>query len=653
MQRVLIANRGEIARRVIRTCHQLGLRTVAVFSDADRGMPFVGEADLAVHIGPSEAASSYLDGQRILEAAARACADAVHPGYGFLAENADFAEAVAASGFTWVGPPAAAMRAMADKGAARRIAEAQGVPIVPGYDGPTDIVALTAAAAEIGYPVLIKALAGGGGRGLRRVDAPEQLADSLASAQREASAAFGDERVLLERYVQRPRHVEVQIMADAHDTVLHLGERECSVQRRHQKILEEAPSPGVDPELRARLGDAACTMARAAGYVGAGTVEFLLDADGSFYFLEMNTRLQVEHPVTEQVTSLDLVELQLRVARGEPLGLSQADVRIVGWAIEARLYAEDPLRDWLPATGQLHRVHLPADAGVRIDSGVEHGSTLSPWYDSMIAKVIATGDDRVTANDRLARALRGAWVPGVVSNLPLLRQIVAHPLWRDADLDTHFLQRAGLPRPPPANAAWGALAATVHGFVHRGAGRGAVPAAWRVHGRAVQLDRWLAGRTELTASWQPTPEGLRIEVTVDDAPPTVYDVRIGALAGDTLSLEVDGVHRVWHILRVGDQVYAHFGDGESFVQAVPRFPTPGRADVELGTCRAPTPGTVAAVHVVVGDSVEVGQRLVTIEAMKMEHAIDAPTEGTIAAIHVSVGDAIDKDMLLVQLADPG
>ncbi|HAD24656.1 MAG TPA: hypothetical protein DCF61_02850, partial [Alphaproteobacteria bacterium] len=448
--KLLIANRGEIACRVIRTARDLGIRTVAVFSDADAGAMHVALADEAVHIGPAPAAESYLDQQAILAAAARSGAVAIHPGYGFLSENAEFAEACAASGITFVGPPADAMRSMGAKDAAKRLMEAAGVPVVPGYHGEAQDPGLLGREAEqIGYPVLIKAVAGGGGRGMRRVDSADEFQTALAAAQREAKAAFGDDRVLVERYLAKPRHIEIQIFADSHGNVVHLFERDCTIQRRHQKVIEEAPAPGMPPAMRERMGEAAVRAAKAVGYVGAGTVEFIADAEGGlsedgFFFIEMNTRLQVEHPVTEMITGLDLVEWQLRVAAGDPLPLQQAALTITGHALEARLYAENPAGGkFLPSTGQLRQLRLPAgDVGhVRVDTGVRPGDAVSMFYDPMIAKLIVHGADRDQARYRLRAALEAVRVAGPVTNAGFLRAIVDHPAFAAADLDTGFIDR--------------------------------------------------------------------------------------------------------------------------------------------------------------------------------------------------------------------
>ncbi|MCW2613959.1 MAG: ATP-grasp protein, partial [Frankiales bacterium] len=442
MHTLLVANRGEIARRVFRTARATGLSTVAVFSDADAHAPFVREADTAVRLPGSSPADTYLRGDLVIAAALSAGADAVHPGYGFLSEDASFAQAVLDAGLTWVGPPVAAIRAMGSKLAAKALMAGAGVPCLPGVDatGMSDDD-LLAAGEGIGYPVLVKASAGGGGRGMRIVATPDALLDAVDSAGREAASAFGDGTVFLERYVERPRHVEVQVMADAHGTCVALFERDCSVQRRHQKVLEEAPSPAVDDALRARLCEAAVAAARAVGYTGAGTVEFVVAPDGTPAFLEMNTRLQVEHPVTELVTSLDLVELQLLVAQGLPLPAHVSQARLTGHAVEARLYAEDATRGFLPSTGTLARFRVPAVEGVRVDSGVEDGSVVGVHYDAMLAKVVAHGATRELASARLAAALAGAQLHGVTTNRDLLVRVLRSPAWLSGDVDTSFLER--------------------------------------------------------------------------------------------------------------------------------------------------------------------------------------------------------------------
>jgi acetyl-CoA carboxylase biotin carboxylase subunit len=488
IKKLLVANRGEIAVRVIRACREQGIATVAVFSEADREALHVQLADEAVALGPAPATESYLVIDKLVAAARATGADAVHPGYGFLAENARFAEACAAAGLTFVGPPPAAIRAMGDKTAARRIAREMKVPMVPGTLDPlTGDAEAAARAREIGYPVMLKAAMGGGGKGMRLVRGEADLAEALRAARSEAGAAFGDTSVYLERAVVEPRHVEIQVLADAHGSVVHLGERECSIQRRHQKLVEEAPSPCVDAGLRARMGEAACRVARAAGYVNAGTVEFLVDADRSFYFLEMNTRLQVEHPVTEMVTGIDLVREQLRIAAGEPLGYAQQDVTWRGWAIECRINAEDPFGGWLPSPGLITGLRAASGPWVRDDSGAYAGYTVPRWYDTLLAKLIVWGADRDAAVERMIRALSEYEVVGVRTTIPVLERIVAHPDFRAGRLSTAFLERA-LPdlRPHDSRLATIATIAAVlaeHERARRApaapAADGGEPSAWR------------------------------------------------------------------------------------------------------------------------------------------------------------------------------
>jgi 3-methylcrotonyl-CoA carboxylase alpha subunit len=466
-RKILIANRGEIAVRVARTCRVLGIPTVAVYSDADRGALHAREADEAVLIGPAEAARSYLDGDAILRAARETGADAVHPGYGFLSQNGDFADAVAAAGLVFIGPPGSVHRQMGDKKAARRLMAAAGVPIVPGYDGDDQRDTTLAAEAErIGFPVMVKPSRGGGGKGMRMVARPEELPPSLAASRREARAAFGDDVLVLERFLERPRHVEVQVLADREGSVLHLGERECSIQRRHQKVVEETPSPALGPRERQALWAAGVAAARAVSYVNAGTVEFLLDARAAFYFLEMNTRLQVEHPVTELLTGRDLVRLQIEIAAGTPIGFRQEDVVARGHSLECRLYAEDPQRDDVPSPGQILHLSLPEGPGVRVDAGIAPGSEIPIHYDPLLAKIVTFGQDRGESIARMAAALDKTVVLGVVTNLGRLRAIVAHPAFVAGELHTGFIDehlRGATPEPCPPDEAFAAAAAFMHG----------------------------------------------------------------------------------------------------------------------------------------------------------------------------------------------
>ena len=663
MNKILIANRGEIARRVIQTCQKLGFQSVAVFSAADAELPYVREADQAVYLGAPAPDTSYLNVEAILSAAKRTGADAVHPGYGFLAENADFAQAVLDAGLIWVGPSPTAISAMGDKAAARRLAVEHDVPVLQGFDEPNaSDEQLIQAAERIGYPLLIKATAGGGGRGMRVVTAPEHLATEIASARREAESAFGNGNVLLERYITNPRHIEVQLMGDQHGNLCHLFERECSIQRRHQKIIEEAPSPGVSSEQRMALGAAAVRIAKAADYEGAGTAEFLMDDTGEFFFLEMNTRLQVEHPVTECVTGLDLVELQLRVAMGEPLPFQQEDLVLSGHAIEARVYAEDPLRDYAAGTGVLRRFDLPVSEGVRVDAGYEAGNEVGIYYDAMVAKVISFGSDRKVASRRLLRALERSWIPGVITNLPLLREILAHSMWLNAELTTGFLGKSGLPTPPPANAEIGLLAGVAYMTAALQQGQrfpSDVPLGWRVEGAFAQRDTWLCAGEEWAVEWRSSGAELRVRLVCGEREPIERRLRVRGRNGDAFDVEVDGLCETWRILKVGsssdqlqdgDTLYAHTGQLESFVALKPRFPSPSDQADEPGSCTAPTPGTVVAVHVAVGDTVEPGQALVTLEAMKMEHRVTAPNAGDVEQLRVEVGDTVDEGELLVQLS---
>jgi len=647
--KLLVANRGEIARRIFRTCRELGISSVAVYSDADADLPYVREADASVHIGPGPAAESYLDVERVLAAAAKTGADSIHPGYGFLSEDAGFAAAVVEAGLTWVGPSPDSIRAMGDKATARRMAAEHNVPTVPGYDGDDQQDATFASeAARIGFPLLVKAAGGGGGRGMRRVHAAGELQAAVDSARREAGAAFGNDKLLLERLIERARHIEVQVFGDGAGQVVHLFERECSVQRRHQKVVEEAPSPGVDAALRQELGAAAVRIASAVNYAGAGTVEFLLNDDGSFYFLEMNTRLQVEHPVTELVTSTDLVAAQIAVAEGRGLPWQQDDIELMGHAIEVRVYAEDPMRDYMPGTGALTRFDLPADPGVRIDAGFESGNVLGPHYDAMLAKVIAWGGDRAEANRRLQRAVNQAWIPGVITNLPLLRQLCANPAWQQGQLHTGFLNEHP-PVAPPLNFNIGVLHAVALDWWSRRVNPPwgtQVAAGFRVEGNAADTDTWRCGTEEAT-SRATELDANRLSIEVDDSPAVV--VQIFDVEGDEVTLAIGSVRRTSRVVQTAETTYVHFGDGEAFVQRVPRFAPPAGAADEPGSCTAPTPGTVVAIKVAEGDSVTAGQTLIVLEAMKMEHQLTAPEDGVVASVRVEIGDAVDQGTLLLKI----
>ncbi len=640
LKSLLIANRGEIARRIIRTARRMGIRTVAVVTEADRSWPHWREADAFVPIGAGPAGASYLSIERMVEAALSSGAEAIHPGYGFLSENAAFAEAVSAAGLTFVGPPAAAIRAMGSKSDAKRLMALAGVPVVPGYGGERqEPYFLKQKAYEIGYPVLIKAVAGGGGRGMRRVTRALDFDDALAAARREALSAFGDEQVLIERYLPTPRHIEVQVFADRAGRVVHLFERDCSLQRRHQKVVEEAPAPGLSAEARAALGAAAVKAATAIGYEGAGTVEFIADATSplgpeSFFFIEMNTRLQVEHPVTEAVTGLDLVEWQLRVASGEALPHTQDEIALGGHAIEARLYAEDPAADFRPSSGRLYAAAFPSGPAIRVDSGVEEGAIVGPHYDSLLAKVIAVGADRAEALARLKRALRGVRIAGPKTNAAFLSAVVGSPEFAAGGVDTGFIDRE-LPRlvGEPLSAALAARA--IAEWVAREAARtaGSVKGPWA---RADALEIGGAGRRSV------------LGVEIDGAPATAEI--LWSRRGPAV-LSVGGLAPVKRL--EGDVVW---GGREAFLlldgrQLCVRFPDPLLRDLDEGAASgevlAPISGRVVAVEVAAGARVARGDALFTLEAMKMEHGVVAPIAGRVAAVRVAPGQQVSEGAVAV------
>jgi len=655
IRKLLIANRGEIARRVMRTCRALGIRTVAVYSDADARAPHVLEADEAVRIGPPPSLESYLSIDRLLAAAAATGADAVHPGYGFLAENADFAERCAAAGLTFVGPPPEAIRRMGSKVGAREIMAAAKVPVVPGVSGAgLDDAALRRAAEGVGFPLLIKASAGGGGKGMRLVREAAALDDALAAARREALRAFGDDTLLVERYFDAPRHIEVQIFGDAGGHVVHLFERECSIQRRFQKVIEEAPSPAVDAGLRDRLGSAAVAAGKAIGYVGAGTVEFILDRDGGFYFLEVNTRLQVEHPVTEAILGLDLVELQLRVAEGVPLPPALDKLAIDGHAIEARLYAEDPSRDFLPATGRLALWQPAANPGVRWDSGVEVGSEVSVHYDPLLAKIIAHGPTRAVATERLIGALHDLAVGGVTTNRDLLIAVLDHPEFRAGAIDTHFIDRelppeARGPAADPRVDAIHAIAAALDGHERRRRASGSplpdgIPSGWRNNRWRPQDVVYRIGGETLAVEYVADGDG-RFMVSCGEVSGRV---EVMAWGDDAIAIEIAGVRRRFRLAVDGDTVHLHGPLGGATLVEQPRFPS--RVGDELGSgCLAPMPGIVRQVLVKAGDRVEKGTVMVVLEAMKMEHPLTANGPATVTEVRVEVGQMVDPDAVMVVL----
>jgi propionyl-CoA carboxylase alpha chain len=657
LRKLLIANRGEIASRVIRTARALDIATVAVFSDPDEGLPFVRDADEAVRLPGSAPAQTYLNAGALLAAAAATGADSVHPGYGFLSENAGFARACAAAGLTFVGPTPEAIEAMGSKIGAKEIMAAAGVPVLPGavFDDTAepDPAALVKAADEIGYPVLVKAAFGGGGRGMRIIEDAGAVAEAVASARREAASAFGNGTVFLERFVDAPRHIEVQIFGDQAGTVTHLFERECSIQRRYQKIIEEAPSPAVGPELREQLCRAAVAAGQAIGYVGAGTVEFVLDASGRFYFLEVNTRLQVEHPVTELITGLDLVKVQLEVAAGRPLPPEVTGASFAGHAIEARLYAEDVPAGYLPVSGDLHTFDIPAQPGLRVDAGFASGTRVSTFYDSMLAKVIAYGQTRDDARRQLAGALSRARLHGVVTNRDLLVAILREPEFGAGAIDTGYLTRHRPEELSPAAAVppEHVLAVALAGQAQRRRAApvlGAMPSGWRNNPSAPQRASYESGGETIEVSYEFARDGLRAEVNGTSFPA----IRLRNTAGDQVDVEIAGVRRVIGVQPAGGAWYVDSALGHSVLTEAGRFPDPDAA-AQAGSLLAPMPGTVVRVEVAVGDHVPAGAVILAIEAMKMEHAIRAPAAGVVATLPVAVGAQVDSGSVLAVLEDEG
>ncbi|AKS36396.1 acetyl/propionyl/methylcrotonyl-CoA carboxylase subunit alpha [Mycolicibacterium goodii] len=653
---VLVANRGEIAVRVIRTLRAMGIRSVAVFSEADAGARHVTEADTAVLLGPAAARRSYLDIDAVVGAARRTGAQAVHPGYGFLSENAEFAAALASAGIVFIGPPASAIATMGDKIAAKAAVSAFGVPVVPGISRPglTDDD-LIAGAAEVGYPVLVKPSAGGGGKGMRVVEAAGDLPAALISARREAGAAFGDDTLFLERFVQRPRHIEVQVLADGHGNVIHLGERECSLQRRHQKVIEEAPSPLLDEATRAKIGAAACDTARSVDYTGAGTVEFIVSADrpDEFFFMEMNTRLQVEHPVTELVTGIDLVEQQIRIAAGEPLTLRQDDIVLTGHAVEARVYAEDPANGFLPTGGQVLGLSEPGGRGVRVDSGLAAGTVVGSDYDPMLSKIIAHGGDRATALSLLDRALADTAVLGVTTNIEFLRFLLADPDVAAGRLDTGLLDRRAPEFAPAAVGDEQLIAAAAYLWAQRWSAADGdpwrVPSGWRVGACAPATFRLHGGERTDHVYLTGTPNGAIANVEHGETH------TVGAVftpGSDRFALTLDGLRTDYRVAVADGRLWLSGGGRTWAVQLVREAPVrpddEHSGDAELVS---PMPGSVVAVGVPDGEKVTAGTVVVTVEAMKMEHALTAPVDG-VATVLVAVGDQVKVGQPLARITAP-
>ena len=661
IRRLLIANRGEIARRIIRTAHDTGVGTVAVYAEGDAGAPYVTEADTAIALNGRTSGETYLDMDKVLAACERTGADAVHPGYGFLSENTAFADAVVKAGMRWVGPSSAAIAAMGDKLSAKRIIEEANVPTLSAIELKAG-EDLGAAAEQIGYPVLVKASAGGGGRGMRVVESPADLEEAVAGARREAGAAFGDDTLFLERWVTSARHVEIQILGDNFGNVVHLFERECSIQRRHQKIIEEAPSPALDGALRARMGEAAVSAARQIGYSSAGTVEFLLDGQ-DFWFLEVNTRLQVEHPVTEEVVRLsrtamgqqivdrlDLVREQLRIAEGETLGYAQADLAIDGHAIEARLYAEDPDRDFLPAPGTL--VEWSPAPGVRFDSGVESGSEVSQEFDPMIAKVIAHAPTRREAAAKLARALERTRLQGLRNNRDFLVATLRHPAFLAGDTTTDFIERASPDRKRQLagqDRADAIIAAAMYAQEKRRAlakTLGGFPSGWRNSRMPPERTTYRIGDDEIRLEYRSLRNGsFAMRIGEDE-----WSVVVCRAERGEVDLVIDGRRVQMSVSAAGENWLVHGPSGDAEFEELPRLPVPGALDIK-GGLTAPMPGNVLATHVGVGDSVRAGQLLLVLEAMKMQHRITAPFDGAVTELHVAEGDQVDNGALLVMLEE--
>ena len=657
--KILIANRGEIACRVIRTAKRMGIGTVAVYSDADRDSLAVRMADEAVHLGPSPAAESYLVADKILAAIEQTGAEAVHPGYGFLSENAAFARDLAKAGVTFIGPPPDAIAAMGDKIESKKLAGAAGVSTVPGHLGVIeDAGAASEIAKSIGYPVMIKASAGGGGKGMRIARSEREVAEGFRSAQNEARSSFGDDRIFIEKYIEEPRHIEIQVLADGHGNIIHLGERECSIQRRHQKVIEEAPSLALDEATREAMGTQACALARAVDYQSAGTVEFIVDRDRNFYFLEMNTRLQVEHPVTEMVTGLDLVELMFRIAAGEPLPLTQKDVQTNGWAIEARVYAEDPSRNFLPAIGRLSRYRPPdtSDGSVRIDTGVGEGTDISMFYDPMIAKLVTHGADRAAATDRMRTALDAYYIRGTGNNMAFLSSVLAHPRFAEGRLSTDFIAdeypEGYVPAQPEGEMKDRFLAAAA--FLHtriaaraRQIGHSGVPAT---PVEATHLTVWLGGEaTDIEVRFAGNASTLFIESREVGI---VADWRIGE---PLLAATISGGAATFQVDRVGTGYRLTHGGAEAVVRVLtrrasalsslmPEKVAPDQSKFLL----SPMPGLLVSVAVEAGKQVRAGEELAVVEAMKMENILHAVADGTVKQVNAAPGDSLTVDQIILE-----
>lgn len=665
-KKILIANRGEIAVRIMRTCNRMGISSVAVYSDADSRCVHSRLADEAIFIGESASKKSYLDINRIVATARECGADAIHPGYGFLSENAAFARAVAEAGITLIGPPPEAVQLMGDKITSKELAKKAGVPVIPGHiEAIADEAEAIRVAGEIGYPVLLKPAAGGGGKGMRIVHGPEEMQEALAASRKETEKAFGDTRVFVERYIEDPRHIEIQLLADVHGNVVYLGERECSIQRRYQKVIEEAPSPAVGPELRKRMGEAACALARKAGYVNAGTVEYVMDREQNFYFLEMNTRLQVEHPVTEMVTGLDLVELQIRIASGEALALRQSDIRLRGWAIEARICAEDPSRGFIPSTGMITRYAAPTGEGVRVDSGVNIGSKIDVYYDSMLDKLICHGADREAARRLLLESLNGYHIEGLATNIDFVSRVLSMPEFAAGDLSTNFIAQhfdGGVARaePNPKDLALAALATTLV-FHSR-----TVAVRESLKHLVSDIGATLEGRKKI--HYKCRTSGAQFDIVMESEPVSgeICMIRIGEeryavripyfqFYRRRLKLVINGQTYRFRLRFEDPFIFTSFnGIAQIFEVYTPRewaliqYMPDRRDKAKSNALLCPMPGLVVDVPVQKGDRVFRGQSLVILESMKMESGVPSPIDGIVAEVLVKAGQAVEANDVLVR-----
>ncbi len=650
---ILIANRGEIASRIIRTCKKMGITCVVVYSEADKNAPFVKQADIAIHIGEPEPVKSYLDQDKIIAAALRSGADAIHPGYGFLSENTSFAQRCADEGIIFIGPKPQAIAAMGSKSKAKAIMEKSGVPVIQGYKGKDQSDAtLKAEALKIGFPLLLKATAGGGGKGMRIVYEEKEIQNAILSAKREAKSAFGDDELLIEKYIESGRHIEFQIFGDQHGNVIHLLERECSIQRRYQKVIEESPSPMMTSELRTTMGEAAVLAAKALDYDNAGTVEFIFDdTTGSFYFLEVNTRLQVEHPVTEAITGLDLVQMQIESAQGLPLQIKQDEVQADGYAIEVRLYAEDASNNFAPVTGTVHEFDFPKVEGLRVESAIASGSEISMFYDPMIAKIIVKERDRKTAHGKLRYVLQHLICQGTVTNLPLLQTILDHQEFNAGKYDTHFIDKqidlSNINGLTEEHAAEVAIAATLFGWDQREKSRkilGSLPSGWRNSFYEYQKETFLIGEQKLTVQYKYADKNFTFLINEKE-----FDAAIIEVNDETIRLRIDNLQKDYSILNVTNDYFVHTATiGNVHMTKQDRFPIKEKEKIN-GGYECPIPSQIVKIHVSPGDQIKEGDPLIVISSMKMETHITADQTGTIEEIYVEEGNNVEAGFLLLKI----